>query len=137
MDATTDELRKNLIEVTGRLVHDPVTRSLPSGDEVVTLRVSVRRDPATARSRPEGRKTGADWIDCALWSARLRRAAGPWRAGDWVSVSGELRRRYLVGAGGGTSLVEIEAVSARRVRRADQEQSKRAATDGPTAQRDP
>lgn len=112
---------RNDTALTGRLVHDPQERTLPSGDALVTLRLSIPRAPG---SRP-----GTDWIDCALWTGRLRRAAASWRAGDWVAVSGSLRRRYLRTAEGGASLVELEASVAKRVRRADQGQSTRAALD--------
>ena len=55
----------NLVELTGRVSGNPVRRELPSGDELVTLRLVVAR-------------TGGgpvDTIDCACWSAGARRAA--------------------------------------------------------------
>ena len=107
--------------LTGRLVHDPRERVLPSGDGLVTLRLSIPREPG---SRP-----GTDWVDCALWTSRLRRAATRWRAGDWVTVTGGLRRRYLRTDGGGTSMLEVEVRTAKRVLRADQGQSGRVALD--------
>jgi len=112
---------RNDTTITGRLVHDPQERTLPSGDQLVTIRVSIPRGPG---SRP-----GTDWIDCALWTSRLRRSAGRWRAGDWVTVTGGLRRRHLRTADGGASLVELEATAATRVWRADRGQSGRAALD--------
>ena len=119
---------RNEIAICGRLVHDPVTRTMPSGDTLVSLRVSVPR--VGAPRRPAGpRRAGADWIDCTLWSGRLRRAAEPWAAGDWVEVSGQVRRRYFPTTAGGASIVEVDARTARRVSRADRSQSLGAALD--------
>lgn len=122
MSQTRDEpAGHSEIAIRGRLVHDPGIRTLPSGDELVTLRVSIPRAGPTR----SGRRTGADWVDCALWTARLRRAAVRWHADDWVEVRGDLRRRYVRagGAGAAASVVEVEARTARRVRRADRSQS--------------
>ena len=55
----------NRVEITGRVSGPPASRTLPSGDELVTLRVVVARDDGQP----------VDTIDCACWSASTRRAA--------------------------------------------------------------
>jgi single-strand DNA-binding protein len=97
----------NEIVLVGRLSIDPVCRTLPSGDEVLTFRVVVER--ATGRS---------DALDCAAWSKGTQRTVRGWRSGDVVQVSGALRRRFWRTGGGAASRCEVEVVSARRLARA-------------------
>lgn len=108
----TDPVGVNEVTLCGRVSADPEVRELPSGDELVTFRVVVPRgEDAAGRRR-------VDVLDCAAWSARLRRSTRSWRAGDVVEVSGAVRRRFFRGARGPASRVEIEVAAARRVRRA-------------------
>jgi single-strand DNA-binding protein len=58
-------------------------RELPSGDLVVQLRIAI--------TRPEG---GVDTIDLESWSAKTRRTALSLKDGEWVEVSGSIRRRF-------------------------------------------
>lgn len=102
----------NEIRVVGRLSRSPESRSLPSGDEVVTFRVVVRR------ARPQG-KVAIDTLDCAAWTPSVRRTVARWAPGDTVEVSGALRRRFFRAGGGSASRVEIEVVRARRVARGE------------------
>lgn len=88
----------NLVELTGRVSGDPMTREMPSGDELVTLRLVVTR----VGGGP------VDTIDCACWSARARRAAGRLVDGDRVRVEGALRRRFFRSSGGPASRYEVE-----------------------------
>ena len=97
----------NLVELTGRVSCNPVRRELPSGDELVTLRLVVSR-------------TGGgpvDTIDCACWSAGARRAAGRLADGDRVRVEGALRRRFFRTPGGPASRYEVEVRRLLRDRR--------------------
>ena len=94
--ATTQE--SNLVELTGRVSGDPVTRDLPSGDALVTLRLVVAREDGGP----------VDTIDCACWSAGARRAAGRFRDGDRARVEGALRRRFFRTPGGPASRYEVE-----------------------------
>lgn len=103
--STVDEV--NHVEITGRVSGDPTTRELPSGDELVTLRVVVAR----------GRGHPVDTIDCACWSARSRRAAGRLHDGDRVSVEGSLRRRFFRTQAGAASRYEVEVTRLVRDRR--------------------
>lgn len=88
----------NLVELTGRVSGEPTRRELPSGDELVTLRLVV--------ARPGGGPV--DTIDCACWSAAARRAADRFGDGDRARVEGALRRRFFRTAGGPVSRYEVE-----------------------------
>jgi single-strand DNA-binding protein len=113
-DAGTTAATNRLVLV-GRLTAPPTVRDLPSGDELVTFRLSVARTatPGTARSRLRH-----DWFDCSVWGGRVRASARGWAAGDVVRLEGVLRRRYLTGAAGGHSRVEVEVLAGRRLTRA-------------------
>ena len=96
----------------GRLTAEPVERELPSGDVIVTFRVSVARrskTPLTARSRQT-----ADWVDCAAGAAGVRRRVRAWKPGDQVEVEGALRRRFYRTSATASSRLEVEVVRARR-----------------------
>jgi single-strand DNA-binding protein len=94
----------NQVELVGRLSAEPSTRVLPSGDEVVGLRVVVPRN--------DGR---SDSFDCSAWTAALRRKASAWHEGDVIEIHGGLRRRFWRSGAGPTSRWEVEISSARRV----------------------
>lgn len=101
----------NLVQLEGRLSRAPEEKLLPSGDTVWSFRVVVPRE--------EGSRPGVDWVDCAVWSGRLRRSVATWGEGDTVAVAGALRRRFFRVAGNPVSRVEVEATSGRVIRRAD------------------
>jgi len=94
----------NLVELTGRLSVDPVPRTLPSGDEVVGLRVVVPRN--------DGR---SDSFDCSAWTAALRRKVGAWHEGDVVELQGRLHRRFWRSPAGPASRWEVEISTIRRI----------------------
>lgn len=100
----------NQVELQGHLSRAPEEKVLPSGDTVWSFRVVVPREPG---SRP-----GVDWVDCSAWTARLRRSVATWAEGDVVEVKGALRRRFFRAGGSPVSRVEVEASSARVIRRA-------------------
>jgi single-strand DNA-binding protein len=102
---------KNAVQLTGRISADPETRVLPSGDELVSFRLVVRRD-AAARRRS---KQLVDTIECTVWRAALRRSVSRLAAGAEVEVQGQLRRRFTSGGGGTASWVSVEVDSCRRV----------------------
>lgn len=95
---------KNQVVLTGRISGEPAERELPSGDRVVTFRIVVPRD--------EG---GVDTIDCAAWSAALRRKALS-MVDTEAHVIGQLRRRFWQSPKGLASRYEVEALSLERVR---------------------
>lgn len=96
----------NDIKLQGRVTRGPEARTMPSGDPLVTFRLSVPRDGETA---------GSDWVDCAVWSSRLRRTVARWVTDDEVEVRGQLRRRVYRSPAGPVPLVEVEVSEARRV----------------------
>lgn len=100
----------NRVSVTGRVSSGASSRTMPSGDEMVTWRLVVERPT------PRGPGPGFDVVDCVAWGARVRRAALGWAVGDVVSLDGSLRRRFWRSPGGGLqSRCEIEVRAAKRV----------------------
>lgn len=103
---------ENHVRLLGRVAATPQVTALPSGDEVVTWRLIVER--AGAKQAPY-----VDTLECAAWTARTRRSARSWTAGDVVTVEGALRRRFWRGAQGPRSRYEVEVRSVRRIERSD------------------
>ncbi|PVG80827.1 single-stranded DNA-binding protein [Nocardioides gansuensis] len=111
-DAAPDELVPvNEVRLVGRLTAAPAQVELPSGDHLTTFRVVVDRPPGTSRQR-------VDTLECAVWSARVRRTVARWGPGDVVEVSGAIRRRFFTAGAGKASRVEVEVAGARVIRRA-------------------
>lgn len=102
----------NLVRLMGRISADPESKTLPSGDEVLTFRLVVRRSPAARRRS----KQVVDTIECSVWSAPLRRKIARWHAGAEVVVEGQLRRRFTRAGAGVTSFVTVEVDSCTRQR---------------------
>lgn len=114
-DPDDDGADRNEVVLVGRVSGPPAARVLPSGDEVLTLRVVVSR-PAGSRRTP--RSPTVDTVDVACWSGRARAAARRLDEGDRVRVRGALRRRFQRASGGVASRYEVEAVELTRVARA-------------------
>lgn len=93
----------NEIFLRGRLAADPVYRELPSGDELCSFRLTVRR-AGTSR---------VDSIECATTSAKARRTLARAEPGDELEVTGCLRRRFWRAASGPASRYEVEVATAR------------------------
>ncbi|MBM6405778.1 single-stranded DNA-binding protein [Phycicoccus sp. CSK15P-2] len=108
---TEDE---NVVQLTGRVTGEGEPVTLPSGDIVHTVRVTVRR-PA----RRAARRVTVDAVDVACWTSATRRVAGRLRTGDRVEVEGSLRRRFFrSGSGAPASRYEVEATAVRKVTQA-------------------
>lgn len=108
----------NEVRLVGRLSAPPVIKHLPSGAEVVQLRVVVTRT-AGARPKPAAgapRSPTVDTIDVACWSVPTRRRGSACTGTEVVEVSGALRRRFWRGPHGVASRYEVEADTL-RVRR--------------------
>ena len=101
----------NDVRLVGRLTGEPVVVELPSGDALVTFRISVPR----GTSAPTGQRV--DSVPCTAWAPRLRRSILTWRPGDLVEVSGAVRCRFYQAGGATRSRVEVEATAARIMRR--------------------
>ena len=102
----------NEVRLLGRVTGDPTAVELPSGDELVTFRISIERSDARSARRQK-----VDSVPCSAWSARVRRSAMTWRAGDIVEVGGAVRCRFFQTARGLGSRVEVEVASAKLIRR--------------------
>lgn len=102
----------NEVRLRGRVSGAPETRALPSGDELVSLRIVVPRS-AAARRRS---RVGIDTIELTAWSSALRRKVSRLAEGDVVEVTGELRRRFTRGSAGVMSFVGVDLLTCDRVR---------------------
>lgn len=112
------EMAANDVRLVGRLTGKPVVVELPSGDALVTFRISVPRSPsAGGHGAGQAGARRVDSVPCTAWSSRLRRSIVTWRSGDLVEVSGAVRCRFFQAGGATRSRVEVEATAARIMRR--------------------
>jgi single-strand DNA-binding protein len=102
----------NEVTLVGRVSAAPERRDLPSGDQLVTLRVMVDRPPQKGVT-----KRAVDVIDVACWTKRTQRTACGLEPDDGIRVEGALRRRFFAAAGGRASRYEVEASRLVRVSR--------------------
>lgn len=105
----------NTVALRGRLTSAPLERQLPSGDVILTFRLTMPRTRTAMTNRSAQR---SDWVECVAWTSRVRRSVVTWRVGDLVEVDGALRRRFFRTSVGASTKVEIEVLSGRRLRRA-------------------
>ena len=105
----TEPVAANDVRLAGRVTGTPALVELPSGDALVTFRVSVQRGADSGQR--------VDSVPCTAWSPRLRRGILTWRAGDLVEVTGAVRCRFYQAGGATRSRVEVEVTSARITRR--------------------
>lgn len=103
---------KNQVSVTGRVSRPVEFRTLPSGDVLATFRLIVDRSGAALKRS----KNKVDTFECAVWKATVRKRVETLGAGDVVTVTGELRRRFFRGSGRPTSFVSIEVDTVRKFR---------------------
>jgi len=95
----------NLSILVGVLSRDAELRDLPSGDQVLTLELTVRAEGQPAESVPVA------WIGAP-------RAATTWSAGEELLVVGRVRRRFFRAGGSTQSRTEVVATTAVPTRRA-------------------
>ncbi|MDP1820866.1 MAG: single-stranded DNA-binding protein [Acidimicrobiales bacterium] len=98
----------NLAVLVGTLSRDPQIRTLPSGDDVLGLELTVRPEGGPAESVPVA------WLGAPS-------AAANWVAGDEILVLGRVRRRYFRSDGvtqGRTEVVATMGVPTRHAARA-------------------
>lgn len=104
--------RVNEVRVIGRASAPPERKVLPSGDEIVLLRVVVPRAggkgadtlPVSVGPAPQRGRPGPDQVGRRFLAQAERTAAG-----DDVEVRGELRRRWWSAGAGRASRIEIRA----------------------------
>jgi len=102
----------NEVRLVGRVSAPPERRALPSGDEVVSFRVIVRRPESAYRGTQR-----VDVLECVVWGGRAKRTVEGWRADDVVEVSGAIRRRFFRSGSGAASRIDVEVRTARLIRR--------------------
>jgi single-strand DNA-binding protein len=107
----------NRVELEGRLSAAAETRTLPSGDEMVTFRVVIKRPPGSRNGATGTGGPTVDTVDCVTWSRSLGKRVLGWPAGSRVAVEGALRRRFWRSGGAVGSRTEVEVERARLVRR--------------------
>ena len=120
----------NSVRLVGRVSAEPEHRELPSGDQLVQLRVIVARPARRGRSGPGSRgaapttattqgaapaRQQVDTIDVTCWTAVTRRAAARLQPGQVVEVHGALRRRFYRAGASTQSRYEVEASLLRRL----------------------
>jgi len=80
----TDEMDKNLVELTGVICKEPNFRKTPMGREICDLMLAV------------GRKYGkSDYLPCIVWG-RLAQDASEWSVGTEVNLTGRLQSRKYI-----------------------------------------
>jgi single-stranded DNA-binding protein len=89
----------------GRVSAPATDRELPSGEHVVEFRLIITRD----------KREGVDTLDIASWSAKNRRTALTLKGGEWIEVSGSVRRRFWQSPSGLVSRWQIECESITRL----------------------
>jgi single-strand DNA-binding protein len=106
----------NDVHLVGRVSAEPVQRELPSGDQLVTVRVVVPRPPVAKPA--EGRRPpSVDTIEVACFTGPTRRSAESVGADEVVEVWGALRRRFFRTGAAVQSRYEVEAIRLKRVKR--------------------
>lgn len=95
----------NLTVLVGTLSRPPELRSLPSGDTVLALELTVRTDGSPTESVP------VSWFDPPPGATR-------WEAGEQLLITGRTRRRFFRAGGTTQSRTEVVASAAIPVRRA-------------------
>jgi single-strand DNA-binding protein len=105
-EATSDD---NQIRLRGRLAVLATSRTMPSGDQLCSFRVTV--------ARPPGGRVLVDTIACSTTRARVRRTIERCQPGERVEISGSLHRRFWRTPTGPTSRYEVDVSSARLISR--------------------
>jgi single-strand DNA-binding protein len=112
---TTASQACNEVVLIGRLAGPPTTRTLHSGEELISWRLVVDRLNRDVRASTGVRQPTVDTIDCIARRAGVRRLASRWVAGDVLEIRGALRRRFWRGAQGTASRCEVEVDQAKKV----------------------
>lgn len=109
--ADSEGIDCNEVRLVGRLAASPRVVVLPSGQQLVTWRLIVRRPEAPK----EARRPVVDTIDCQAWAPQVRRQAASWRPDDMLELGGSLHRRFWRAPHGLSSRYEVEVIHARRL----------------------
>lgn len=104
----------NEVRIRGRVSGAPRCRRLPSGDEVVSIRVVVPRAAGAKGTAPTSR-VSVDTIECVAWTRRPQAVMTNLSVDQHVLVTGALRRRFWRAGGAVASMMEVEVSRLRRV----------------------
>lgn len=99
----------NTVILRGILAAKSEARELPSGDQLMSFRLTV--------ARPPGERTRVDSIDCATTNTRVLRCLGRASPGDRLELTGSLHRRFWRSTNGVASRYEVTVSTARLTRR--------------------
>ncbi|MGI8679282.1 MAG: single-stranded DNA-binding protein [Jatrophihabitans sp.] len=98
----------NHVFLRGRLADAAIEKDLPSGDVLVTFRLTV--------SRPPGERGRVDSLECVSTKPAVRRKLERAEAGDHVEVTGSLRRRFWRSPAGPASRYSVDTSNVRVIR---------------------
>lgn len=113
MEERTIPAQVNEVRIRGRVSGPPRHRRLPSGDEVVSIRLVIPRPDRAESSRH--RRPGVDTIECVAWERRHQAVMTGLGTDESVFVTGALRRRFWRAGGVVASVVEVEVSRLQRV----------------------
>jgi single-strand DNA-binding protein len=102
---------RNNVVLRGRLSAPAELRTLPSGDVLVSFRLTVRRP------KPRERGPSVDVLPCVTFDRSLQRRAAAWQPGDIVEVEGALQRRFWRTGSGTASMCEVNCRKGRKLPR--------------------
>ncbi|WP_091241806.1 single-stranded DNA-binding protein [Klenkia soli] len=106
---------RNDVALRGVLAVPPELRELASGDTLLVLKLTVRRQPPTSRpARP--REPRQDTLTCITYAKALITRSATWQPGDVLDVEGALRRRVWRSPTGAAVAHEVECHRVRKVR---------------------
>lgn len=89
----------NNVSIVGRLAADPELRTTPSGVNVTSFRVAVRRD-----------KDNTDWLDVVAWRKTAELVCSYFTKGSTIGITGSIQSRsYEDKNGNKRTAVEIVA----------------------------
>jgi single-strand DNA-binding protein len=100
-----DPASDNHVFLRGRLAELPLEKELPSGDVLLTFRLTVLRPP--------GERVRVDSLECSSTRPRVHKSLARAQPGDEVEVTGCLRRRFWRSAAGPASRYAVDALAVR------------------------
>src|ERR1041385_360060 len=106
---------RNEVVLIGRVSGVPTSRTLPSGDELISWRLVVDRDKRDVAKSAIARSPTVDTIDCIAQKPSVQRIAAKWTGGEILEIHGAIRRRFWRGAQGTASRCEVEVIQAKRI----------------------
>lgn len=118
MSAEASADSDNQVFLRGRLADLPMVRELPSGDALMTFRLTV--------SRPPSERVRVDSLECVTTRTRVQRSLGRAAPGDLIEVTGTLRRRFWRSPSGPASRYSVDVASVRVSRAGRRDDASRA-----------